>query len=436
MTAALYNRVRETSTTTGTGIVVMAGAVAGFRAFADVLSLSERFHYLIESRAAPSEWEIGEGYLSGLGNTLNRSRVLDSSNSGALVNFSAGTKDVRLAIPAQALHQPGDNLLTNGGFRIWQRQLPDTLTSRTDATYGPDRSYVLTQTAAIGVHRSIGPTTSQYCARLTQSQATAQRMGLAQVVPAADMWALRGKPSIFQGVCRPSAAQAIRSALVAWTGTADAPAKDLANNWGSGTFTPGNFFAASNLTVIGTTAVTPVADNYTDYEVRGTVPSNATNLFVFSWTEGTAAQNFTLDFAEWGLYPGTERRQWLPRPEQAEQALCERFFEKSYQLDTPPGAAATTAGSIVHYSNLTSWPNVTFLSGVPFRVPKFKVPTVTFYSYTGTANRISTLGGDDRAGAITGHNSTNGYTPYNNSGGALAASGGGFFWHHTADSEL
>lgn len=322
MTVALSNRVRETSTTTGTSVVVMAGAVSGFRAFAEVLSLSDRFYYLIENRAAPSEWEIGEGYLSGLGNTLNRSRVLDSSNSGALVNFSAGTKDVRVAMPAQALRQPVGNVLINGGFDVWFRQAAATATARADGAIGPERSYVLTQTASITTEQVAGGTTSLNALKLTQHQATAQRFGIAQVVEAANCRHLRGQPVIMQGVAKASASQAHRIALVEWTGTVNEPTRDIVNNWGSSTYTAGNFFLASNLTIAAVGSFTPAAATRTPFELRGSISNSCNNLYAVIWTEGTAAQNYTLELEEWGVYLGTERRLWTPRPLGQEEQLC------------------------------------------------------------------------------------------------------------------
>lgn len=84
------DRVRETSTTTGTGNITLAGAVTGFRTFNTAFGTSVRFYYTV---ARSTEWEVGIGYLSDA-TTLVRETVLGSSNSGAAVSFSAGTKDV------------------------------------------------------------------------------------------------------------------------------------------------------------------------------------------------------------------------------------------------------------------------------------------------------------------------------------------------------
>lgn len=92
------DRVRETSTTTGTGALTLAGAVAGFRTFGSVMANADTAFYVVANRDA-AEWEVGLGTWN-TGGTLTRSTVLSSSNAGALVNFSAGTKDVHLTLPA------------------------------------------------------------------------------------------------------------------------------------------------------------------------------------------------------------------------------------------------------------------------------------------------------------------------------------------------
>lgn len=92
------DRVKETTTTTGTGNVTLAGAVAQFQAFADRFAIDAPFYYAIVGQSG-TEWEVGMGHLSG-STTLVRDEVYQSSNADALVNFSSGTKDVFCTITA------------------------------------------------------------------------------------------------------------------------------------------------------------------------------------------------------------------------------------------------------------------------------------------------------------------------------------------------
>lgn len=99
--ADFADRVRDTTTTTGTGDITLAGsAPSGFRTFASAFSVADRVYYAIVG--ASGEWEVGIGVLSA-STTLQRTTVLASSNAGAAVNFSAGTKDVFCNIPALPL---------------------------------------------------------------------------------------------------------------------------------------------------------------------------------------------------------------------------------------------------------------------------------------------------------------------------------------------
>jgi len=98
MALVLADRVKETTTTTGTGTVTLAGASTGFQSFAAVGNGNVTY-YTIAGQGT-SEWEVGIGTYTSSGTTLSRTTVLASSNSGSLVNFSAGTKDVFVTYPA------------------------------------------------------------------------------------------------------------------------------------------------------------------------------------------------------------------------------------------------------------------------------------------------------------------------------------------------
>jgi len=104
------DRIKETTTTTGTGAVALAGAVTGFRAFSSVMtSPSDTCYYAIVDNTAGA-WETGLGTYSAA-NTLTRTTVLRSSNSNAAVSFAAGSKDVFMTIPGSEafILQPDDS---------------------------------------------------------------------------------------------------------------------------------------------------------------------------------------------------------------------------------------------------------------------------------------------------------------------------------------
>jgi hypothetical protein len=97
MPLVVKDRVQETSTTTGTGTFTLAGAVSGFQSFS-VIGNANTTYYAIVGGA---EWEVGLGTYTSSGTTLARNTILESSNGGTAVNFSAGTKNVFVTYPAE-----------------------------------------------------------------------------------------------------------------------------------------------------------------------------------------------------------------------------------------------------------------------------------------------------------------------------------------------
>lgn len=96
--AGVADRVKETTTTTGTGTVTLVGAAVGFRAFSAIFSNGDKVYYTI-AVAGGADWEVGIGTYSA--STLTRETILSSSNAGSLVIFSAGSKDVFVTMPAR-----------------------------------------------------------------------------------------------------------------------------------------------------------------------------------------------------------------------------------------------------------------------------------------------------------------------------------------------
>jgi hypothetical protein len=107
------DRVRQTSTSTGTGTIVLSASLTGFRDFSSVLATSDTFWYAIASLPG-SEWEVGLGTWGG-SNTFTRTTVLASSNAGSAVVFSAGTKEVFITAAASKFLQQ-DSAGSYGNF--------------------------------------------------------------------------------------------------------------------------------------------------------------------------------------------------------------------------------------------------------------------------------------------------------------------------------
>jgi len=104
MAFVVADRVQETTTSTGTGTITLAGAVTGFQSFAAIGDGNNTFYTIADQSG--SNWEVGIGTYTSSGTTLSRDTVLSSSNSGSLVNFSAGTKNVFVTLPSNRTVYP------------------------------------------------------------------------------------------------------------------------------------------------------------------------------------------------------------------------------------------------------------------------------------------------------------------------------------------
>ena len=116
MAIVVKDRVKETSTTTGTGTITLAGAVAGFQTFSAIGNGNVTYYCIAEKTG--TAWEVGYGTYTSSGTTLTRhDPPLASSNAGALVDFGAGTKEVFCTYPAEKAiyEETTGNVLIDGG---------------------------------------------------------------------------------------------------------------------------------------------------------------------------------------------------------------------------------------------------------------------------------------------------------------------------------
>lgn len=100
MPLVLSDRVQEETTTTGTGAVTLNGAVSGYQSFNAGVGTGNSTYYTIQDMTN-NAWEVGIGTYTHSTTSLSRDTVLASSNSGSLVNFGAGTKQVFVTYPAK-----------------------------------------------------------------------------------------------------------------------------------------------------------------------------------------------------------------------------------------------------------------------------------------------------------------------------------------------
>jgi len=99
MALTVKDRVKESTTTTGTSDFVLGGAAAGFQTFASIGNSNTTYYAAVDQ--ATGDWEVGVGTYSSTGPTLTRDTIFESSNSGSKVSFGAGSKDVFCTYPAE-----------------------------------------------------------------------------------------------------------------------------------------------------------------------------------------------------------------------------------------------------------------------------------------------------------------------------------------------
>lgn len=152
MAFVVADRVRETTSSTGTGTITLGGPYAGFQGFS-VIGNGNNTYYAI-SDPNTGAWEVGIGTYTASGNTLSRDTVLDSTNSGSLVNFAAGTKDVICTQPAErAVYVVGSNVVSTNSATV-----PNSLLANSSIT-------INSNTVALGGSTTITANTTQTLTR-------------------------------------------------------------------------------------------------------------------------------------------------------------------------------------------------------------------------------------------------------------------------------
>lgn len=128
MAFVIADRVRETTSSIGTGAVTLGGPYAGFQPFSVLGNGNTTYYAIIDPTTG--DWEVGIGAYTASGNTLSRATVLSSSNSGSLVTFGSGVKDVICTQPSERnVYAVGTDVVAANGATV-----PNTLLANSSVT--------------------------------------------------------------------------------------------------------------------------------------------------------------------------------------------------------------------------------------------------------------------------------------------------------------
>jgi hypothetical protein len=209
MPLVVKDRVRETTVTTGTGTVTLAGPVAGFQSFSVIGDANTTYYAIVD--AVAGTWEVGLGTYTAAGSgTLARTTVLESSNGGALVPFGSGTKDVFCTYPADrsvyadgsTLATPAANLTVNG---IPYASSTSALTTGSAFTFSSGNVGIGTTAPASRLHVSDAGSVADNCFNVSTPANDNVLVGANLVVDAAGTYtkpatSLSGAGILFAGI--------------------------------------------------------------------------------------------------------------------------------------------------------------------------------------------------------------------------------------------
>lgn len=307
---------------------------------------------------------------------------------GEYLKFDSGeTAGVTSEIPTIAVNDQTNHLI-NGGFDLAQGQTPGTLTTVADGGYGADQWKMTRENADLQYVRQDGSgesgLTSRYYGQFKKIT-NAGKLLICQPLLNRDTLKFRGSSLSFQMQMKASSAKTMKIAVVELqaAGTADT-LPTLVSAWNADGTDP---TLGANLAVIGTPVSCSVTTAWQTFQFTGALPANSKNIMVMVWSNADFAADDTVSLAEAGLYFGTTLRTWTPRPFVLEIALAQQFYEKSYDLDTLPGAAATYTGSHFFVAASTK-----FDESIRFQTRKRSAPTLTVYSpSTGNSDAVRNL---------------------------------------------
>jgi len=329
------------------------------------------------------------------------------------------------------------NYLINGGFDFAQRQTPGTLTTLTQDKYSADRWRISRENTDLQYQRidASGETglTSKYYGLFKKITSAGKFMAY-QILEGINSVPLRGKTVIFQAQMKVSASKTMRMAVIELqnAGTMDTIPGTFITAYGANTVDP---TLGANLAIITAAQSKSVTTAWQTFSVSVTVPSNSKNIIVAVWSDSQFAVNDTLGIAEAGHYVGAVAQAWVPRLTVTELAMCQRYYFKTFTVDTGPAQNVGTNTEEFHSPAPLAGAVTQRFAKLLFPGGMFKIPTVTIYNPAAANAQVRDLTAAADCSATAQTPFTNGIV-MSCTGNAATAVGNALRVHVTAEAEL
>lgn len=329
------------------------------------------------------------------------------------------------------------NVLINNGFDLAQRQTPGTLTTISQDAYSADQWRISRENTDLQYQRNDAHAesglTSRYYGSFKKITSTGKFM-VYQILEGINSAPLKGRTIVFQARMKASSSKTIKMAILELQngGTMDSIPATFVSAWGANGVNP---TLGSNLAIITAAQSKSVTTAWQNFSVSVTVPTNSKNIIVALWSDSQFAANDILHVAEAGLYISNTVQTWKPRPFAQELLLCQRYYWKTFALDTAPAQNAGLNTEEFRAPAPVAGANTQRLTKCQFPVTMRAVPTVTLFNpAAANANvRDATAAADCSSPSTTAF--ANGIL-ISCTGNASTAVGGDLRVHITADAKL
>ena len=351
----------------------------------------------------------------------------DYTGGAAEALWAVQTADQDINPNQRVLEHSDINLIDNPEGLLMQRIDPSGGTAVNDDVYGPDRWNVLCSANDVTVSREASsiPSGVRHAIQLDKTTAGGW-FGIEQIKEGRDSIPLRGEEISFKFSAKTDTTEvtAIRASILGWTSTEDTVTSDIVSVWAAAP----TYIA--NISDYGTKTFT-VTSSYQEFEVRGVVGATCNNLIFFIHTTTEEAVNDTLYLTKMYAQKAEFDMPYRRRRDQEEQQICDRYYQKSYNVDVVPGTNTAVGLHTLYMEALASNDN-TVKDTVHFKTRMRSTPTTESYSTAGTADRV-----DMASGEVNSTRSGAGDGSFTNQGTNGAATTWRFLlFHWTADIEL